>query len=251
MILSVKPVYVTLFALIPALPGMAARFWLLHAGTDDKGLLNAGHPGSIASVAMTVIAAVTLLLLTRHLYTPAGQARAFPASRLSTAGAAAGVVGIGIAAWNTMYLAGGFVRLVMLLLGIAATVCAGLLAVSRSRGLRPGLVLRSCITVFFMMYLVLQYRAWSAEPQLQRYLFQLLALLGIALANYYRACVECGQNQTRALVLSSQMAMFLCLMAIPGCSLWPCYAALAVWMALDTYAPVPLRRRRNGANPEA
>ena len=225
--LNLKPIGISLIALCLALPCFAARLWLFSTGTDSKGLFPSAHPGSILSVVLTIVSILILFALTRNIPNLSGK-RNFPASVPALIGGLCGTAGIALT----------------ILVGIAAVVASVLLALHRYKNQASSILLRSCVILFFMLYLVLLYRPWSGEPQMQYYLFQTLALLGVALTNYYRICTEHGQKGTRAFVFVGQATVLLCCAATAGCDRLAIMLAFALWMLLDTCDPPQAKRQR-------
>ena len=91
-----------------------------------------------------------------------------------------------------------------------------------------------------MVRLVSHYRHWSTDPQLQDYCFQLLAIVFLMLATYYRAAFDVDMGRRRPLVICHLAAVyFCCLSLIDGSSL--CYyLPLIAWIFTDLCNLAPL-----------
>ena len=87
-------------------------------------------------------------------------------------------------------------------------------------------------TVYLMAHLISQYRQWSAEPQLQNYLFQVLGSVFLMVACYHRTCLELLGGKLRWYVFFNQGALLLCIYSL-NTQLWPFYLAMGLWTLFD------------------
>lgn len=215
-----------------ALGGLAAmvlRFWLLKAGLDDRGLLVTSHLGSVLSYGLCFGLPITLLALLWK----DKPALHFAASPLTAAGFFALAVGLAFAGWKllavtvlTMHLATG-------IFGIAGALCAVVAGVYALKGYKTHPLFFCPGALFFACFLYCRYQQWSGEPELQRYVFQLLSAVLSMLALYQRSALAVNIGSSKRYLLWSRSAVLMCLAAIPGSQLPLLWIAMAVFFALD------------------
>ena len=219
-------------AAVFALGGVAAmllRFWLLKAGVDDRGLLVTGHLGYILSYILCFALPVTLFFVLgkqkRHLH--------FAPTILSAVGFFVQAIGFGIAAWTLLSYTTLAMRTVTGVFGIAAALCCVVAGIYAIRGYRTHPLFFCPGALFFACFLFCRYQQWSAEPELQRYVFQLAAAVVSMFALYQRSALGVKMGSPRQYVLWSRSAVLLCLAAIPGSQLPLLWLCIAISFALD------------------
>lgn len=160
--------------------GLGLDWLLFRFGTDSRGLLVPGFP---AGILLTAISLAYLAFMwfqvgsTEQLGT-----RYLPWLQILTTVCAA--CGICVLSQNTLRDGNDTFSLVISCLGfLAAAAMAASAFVSRIRF--PALVLSS---LYFAMHSVLRYRLYSADPQLQDYIFPLLAEITMMLYFHHLAC---------------------------------------------------------------
>ena len=84
------------------------------------------------------------------------------------------------------------------------------------------------------MHLIDNYRGWSSQPQLQKYLFDLLASLSLTFFSYCDAARMVSLGKPRTRIFSGLCAVYFCLAAIPGSPKFTVlYALCALWALTD------------------
>ena len=208
---------------------MLLRFWLLNAGVDASGLLIRGHLGYILSYVLSFALPVCFLVLLGK-----GQRKLhFSPTALTAVGFFAQAIGFTFAAWKlltstslVMHTATGFFGI----LGAIFAVIAGIYAI---RGYRTHPLFFCAGALFFACFLFCRYQQWSAEPELQRYVFQLLAAVLSMVSLYQRSALIVNEGSGKRYLLWSRSAITMCLAAIPGSQLPLLWIAMAVFFALD------------------
>ncbi len=212
------------------LVSLCVRQWLLSSGTDKKGLLTAGHPGTILSLLLLVACVCVLCLALRQ-----RQVYRFRNSPLSIASMVIFAIGYFCAAWKLLASRGQALSVIAGILGILSAVCALFLAFALYRKLRLHPLVYCPFVLFFMFFLVCRYQQWSGEPELQRYLFQMLSVVSLMLSAYHRAALEADKKGARIYLLASRAAVFFCIAAIPGSAYGILYGCAAVAIILDGF----------------
>lgn len=219
-------------AAIFALGGIAAmllRFWLLGSGEDDRGLLVTGHLGYILSYILCLGLPIALLLLLRK----EKRQLHFAPNPLSSVGFFVQAVGFGIAAWTLLSYTTLVMRTATGIFGLVAALCAVVSGVYALRGYRTHPLFFCPGALFFACFLFCRYQQWSAEPELQRYIFQLAAAVASMFALYQRSALGLNMGSGKLYLLWSRSAILLCLSAIPGSQLPLLWLCMAMSFALD------------------
>lgn len=218
-------------AAIFALGGLAAmllRFWLLKTGVDDRGLLITEHLGSILSYVLCLglpIAFAFLLGKKQNLH--------FTPNPLASVGFFIQAVGFGLAAWTLLSYTTLAMRTAAGVFGLLAAVCAVVAGIYAIRGYKIHPLFFCPGALFFACFLFCRYQQWSAEPELQRYVFQLAAAVVSMFALYQRSALGVNIGSSKQYLLWSRSAILLCLAAIPGSQLPPLWLSITMSFALD------------------
>jgi len=192
---------------------MALRFGLYAAALDEKNLLMPGH---ILSVLVWVSAAAAAGVITLGI---AGQKRSnwrddnMPPSIRGALGA----VVLGIAIGVTVWVQGAPVTVVEKLrsiFGLVSVPCLLYAAFCRAKGVRPFFVCHGCVCVFFALYLIAGYGTWSANPQLQDYVFAMLSCVTLALFAYQQTAMDVGMGNGRLQYAFGLLAGYLGIAAV-------------------------------------
>lgn len=211
--------------------GLALRIWL-YAGTDEKGLLPAGHPAEIALFILTALTLGILFLATRELK-PRRIHKKFV--RLSS-GCAYLLAGLGLILTALLKLTGSTTSLAWV--AKAASLVGGLvllyMALLKASGKRLPYWLNATLTVVLMLDTVAQCQTWGAVPQLQAYFFPLLASIFLILSAYEKTVYTARQTSTNKLAFFSQAALFFCCLSL-NTQQWPLYFGMLFWAAAQLY----------------
>lgn len=222
--------------LVLGLVGLLLRFWQGSSGMDKTGLFVASHPANILLWILTV-AAMALLVLGAW-KGPKVLRRKFPASL----GAALGcfMAGGGILIANILELAesSDSVTRISSILGVLASLGLFYMGLRRKNGRRSSMAALTAVMLYFMTHLVVQYRHWSAEPQLQHYLAPLLASVFLMLFAYHRSALDVTGKSFRLYIFYNLAALFFCCLSL-NTDTWMFYGAMALWTATDLHIPLP------------
>lgn len=220
------PVFYYLFALL-GLGAMGLQFWYLQVGADSKGLLRQ-HPAAIATWVLLACALVFTFLLARYTRIP-------NFSKGVRAGGAAlaaifTAIGAGVFAYRENYL--------LFVLCALSAVSAVYILWAYSAGKKPHYAAYSLFAVCFMFYLISRYQAWSAEPEITRYVYKILALVCMMMVFYQQSAIRAGKGRFCSYFFWHGMTLFLSLTAVPSSANPALYLAAALWLLVDP-APRP------------
>lgn len=204
-----------------------ARVWYLSSAVDYKGLL-VPHAGNIISWILTaaaILSCLLLVLLRKPKIT-------FEHAALTYGSTAAYALALGSVA-GQLLTAGSLLNMIGGILALVSALCAVLQLVYRLSGKSvPGLC-RFPLIAFFLIYLLCAYQQWSTQPQTTLYVFQLLALVCLAVHAYHRAALTMHMGSHSIYLICLGLAVFFCLAAVPGDSNWMFYLFMAPAVMLD------------------
>lgn len=230
-------------------PAMGFMILLMTTGLDDRNLFIPGHYAGILVWLLTAAMAVLLGLSLNRLGGRAKYNRMFPASTpaaIGILGAAAACLWSG---WQILTDNAGPMEIVSGILGLLSAAALVYLAWCRFRGLRGSFLLWACAAVFLMLRLMFSYRIWSAQPELLRYCFPLLASVCVTLGFYYRTAFGVGLGDRRMYLLFTQMGAFLCLVTL-GSGFDMFYAGMLLWCVGDLTNLRPMKTGRRERLPQ-
>ena len=228
------------------LPAVAVLFsaaaWFLRrelyaAALDSKGLLLSGHPLETALWAVVLGGGLALVLAASQLkgsdlygdnFTPS--IPAFCGNALMCATVLAMVL------YQVLPMSEK-VNLVWKALGFLTAPGLLWVAICRSMGKKPFFGVHGGLCVFLLLYLISRYQGWSGNPQMQDYVFELLASVALILFSYYCTAFEADSGSRRMQLATGLLAVLLCGAAIP-CSEFPnLYICGLIWAATDLCCP--------------
>ena len=180
---------------------------------DETGLLKTGTALEWGIYALT---ALSLLLFAMAARKPA-EMELTPNSASAAVGQCIGGLGLG---WTALRYPGemsGLLGNLWRILGIASAFCLIWSAWCTFRRKNAPFLLSLVPCLFWLTHLIDNYRGWSGQPQLQSYLFALLATMAMTLFTYYTAAGAVGLGKPRRLKFTALAAGYLCAAAaMPG-----------------------------------
>lgn len=176
---------------------------------DEKGLLIARHPLSAALWAVVFAGALLIVLAVWKLDGSNLYEDNFTASAPALLGHA--FMGVTVLMMGLLYpfSLGGAIGLLWKGLGI---LCGGGMIWSgfrRKQGKMPFFGIHAALCLFLLLYLVSRYQGWSGNPQLQDYVFELLALAALVLFSYQCAAFEAGMGSRRMQLMTGLFVLLL------------------------------------------
>ncbi len=210
-------------------------------GVDSRGLLVKYTFPHIALLAITFLVIILLIVLTARLKQASKYAFNFPSSPLGAMGAAIAAGGFILASTLLLIADNSTFAALTAILGYVGAVSLGFLSYFRHKGIRPAFAFSAIICIFFLVRLIYCYRLWSANPQLQDYLFPLLANIGAMLACYHGAAFSDGASSRRLHTLYHLATIYCAIVSLPHCDNPIFYAAITIWMLsnLCNLTPMP------------
>ena len=220
--------HIDLLTLAVAAIGILLRFWHLGTGVDENGLYPANH---IAWTLLLFLSAalVIVLFLTAGF---AGKSRSYSGNFSASLPGAVGyaLAGCAMVLSSIGYLTGESLMLYTLtgILGLLSAAALILGGWCRWKGRRPHFLVFALPCVFFALRLFCTGHIWGDEPELHRYLLGFFANIMCTLATYqlWAFAVNLG-NRSKSL-LCSLLAIYLCLVAVPGSNDGVFYLAMAI-----------------------
>ena len=222
--------HIDLITLAVAVIGILLRFWHLGAGVDAKGLYPAGHMGWILLLILSAALAVVLFLVAGL----AGKSRSYSANFSPSL---SGAVGYALAGCAMMLSAVGYLQgeslalyTVTAVLGLASAAALILGGWYRWKGKRPHFLVFALPCAFLALKLFCTGHVWGDEPELHRFLLDFLANVMCTLATYQLWAFGVNLGNRSKSLLCSLLAIYLCLVAVPGSSEGLFYLAMAIWL---------------------
>ena len=221
----------TLPAVTAGLGGIALilRRLLYLFATDEKGLLAANHPLSIALWVLTAVTLALIALYVRRLDGSNDYPDNFAPSIPAALGHILAATGMAVTVLFSRPSMGGYLGTAWTVLGYATPVCLLLAGFARMRGRKPFFLLHLIPTMFLVIHIIDHYQLWCGNPQLQDYVFTLFGTMALALFSFYTAgfAVDLG---SRRMQLGMGLAAAYLSMAELACSQQPyLYLGGIVW----------------------
>lgn len=199
---------------------------------DETGLLKTGTALEWGVYALTALSALLFAMAAKK------QMDLTPNSASAAVGQCIGGLGLG---WTALRYPGempGLLGNLWRILGIASAFCLIWSAWCTCRRENTPFLLSLVPCLFWLTHLIDNYRGWSGQPQLQSYLFALLATISMVLFTYHTAGETVDMGKPRMRCFSALSAGFLCLAAILGPDkTQPLWLSCAIWAVTSLYAP--------------
>lgn len=177
-----------------------SRNGLYQAGVDERGLLTPGRPEAIYLAVLT-LAAVVLCFLNKE---PEESRFRAGDSYIWFAAALLWPQSLPDTAVSTM-------RLLFALSRYIGALLAAALAYFAYRKKKPVFGLSAGLCICFILRLVASYQVWSRDPQIQDYLFELLACLCLTAFFYQQTALEAGLGSKTWRLCFAFLGCYLCL----------------------------------------
>lgn len=218
--------WIPLLALLSGLVCAGLRWLLFRNHTDARGLLETGTLVETGIFLLTGLCLVLFALAARRGW--AGE------NKLAAPGQVLGGLGIFLTALGNSGQMAGPVGTLWKILGLAAGICLIVQCVCTLKKRKVPFLLPLAVCVFFLLHLIDNYRGWSSQPQLQKYLFDLLGILSLTFFSYCDAARKVSLGKPKTRIFAGLCAVYFCLAAIPGTPEFTVlYALCALWALTD------------------
>lgn len=221
--------------------GLYLQTWLYATGVDKSGLLRNDHPANILLLILTAAVMAVMIFYLHGVRDIPAYRYLFPQSLPAAIGCMVAAAGVVVTVIMELVQSPDTISLISCVLGFLTAASLISTGICRQKRKRPNYYLHFAITAYLMIHVVSQYRTWSSEPQLQMYVFQLLASVFLMLCCYYRTLLDTGVNNRRRYVFFNYCALFFCCLSLVSRQ-WLFYASMAVWMASEQCSLAPRRR---------
>ena len=213
------------------------RRQLYAVALDGKGLLLTGHPLETALWAVVLGGALLFILAASRLGGTNLYEDNFHPSLLAFCSNAFLSATVMTMALNHVLPLSEKVNLAWRVLGFLTA--PGLLWVSicRSMGKKPFFGVHGALSVFLLLHLISRYQLWSGNPQLQDYVFELLAFVALILFSYHCTAFEADMGSRRMQLATGLLTILLCGAAIPYSDFPNLYICGLIWAATDLCCP--------------
>ena len=205
-----------------------SRNGLYQAGMDERGLLTPGRP-EVIYLAVLTLAAVVLCFLNKE---PEESRFRAGDSYIWFAAALLWPQSLPDTAASTM-------RLLFALSRYIGALLAAALAYFAYRKKKPVFGLSAGLCICFILRLVASYQVWSRDPQIQDYIFALLACLCLTAFFYQQTALEAGLGSKIWRLRFAFLGCYLCFAASVDTEVNCFYTYAAFGLLTEALAPAP------------
>lgn len=221
--------YANLMVLGAGAAGMLLMLWLYSAGTDERGLYPANHPGWILLWILTGLVVVTMWLLSRQAGLGRSYRQNFPASMSAALGCLAGAVGMLTGALHA-FEDKDLLHILTGICGVGGCLSLAWGGFCRFQGMKSRLPVHILPCFFFALELFVLGQAFGAEPEMCRYLYRFFASVALVLACYWLWSFDVGLGRRPISLFWCLVAGYCSLIAVAGLDQWLLYGGTAIWM---------------------
>ena len=240
---SLKNQILPWIALVLGLPAMTSLWAVFTFGSDEKNLILPFHISIPAVWLLTAAMVGGTVFLLWDLTDTKGHRNLFPDSRLAALGTLVAGLCILATVIESLTAMNEPIRILSGILKLAAGFALLHLAWCRWKNVRGSFLAWSAVTAYMLLRIMFEYRSWSVEPQLLRYLFPLLASVCMILAMYHRTAFALRMGSRKQFLFFSQVGAFCCLLALVA-EPAPFYFGMALWAMTDRCSLKAVKSRK-------
>jgi hypothetical protein len=212
---------------------MVLRRQLYLTAVDVKGLLLRSTPLEIILLALTGAAFALIFLGLKNDRGSSVYEENYMASVPAGLGHVAAATGFFMLIRGSVPAMVGVLNLIWKPLGMAAAVCLILAGVLRLLGKKPFFLPHVAVCLFFLVHIVTRYQLWSANPQMQDYVFALLGAMALMFFGFYNASQEAELGNQRMKLGMGLAAVYLCLAELARSSCPALYLGGILWVLTE------------------
>lgn len=231
--------------------GLSGALWqqMLKSCLDSKGLLLFPNLPGVLVLLITLAVTAAVILITRTLGGSNRYADNFGPSLTGGITAFAAAAAILLLMLSEMGTQQDILSSIWLVLGFLSVPAMALTGLSRIRGNRPNFLLHGIVCAFFGIHMANAYRAWSSNPQMADYFFQLFACAGLTLTAYYHTAFDAGMGRRRRQLAVSLLTAYCCLVSLGSQDLF--FFACGLWSGANLcfFQPQPRRPKPTEEEP--
>lgn len=232
--------WLLLTAFASGIAALLLRRRLYAVAVDGKGLLTSNHPLSIALWGVVLISAVLITVGVRKLDGSAVYEDNFSPSSAAEAGHCFMGACILLMVLSNEFALSGIIGTVWKVLGFLSAPAMVWAGICRRKGTKPFFGIHAAVCLFLLLYVISRYQGWSGNPQLQDYVFDLMAAVALILFSYHCAAFEAGMGKRRSQLITGLLAVVLCGGALAvGTGYTGLYVGGGVWAATNLCALTP------------
>ena len=226
---------------------LCLRRLLYAVAVDENNLLPVLHPLEILLWLVTFLGTALVIMLVWRKKGSNRYEDNFSASVPAAAGTVLAAAAIGLTAVLKDAGMPGFLGLMWRGLGILSAGAMLFAAWCRYQGQRPPFLLHGVVCVFFAVHMVSHYQAWSGNPQLQDYFYDLGGIMLLMLFAYYQTAFDTDSGNRRMQLAAGLLAALWSFTAVSRTEFPLLYAACGIWALTDLCTLTPVSRRNMGA----
>lgn len=215
--------------LASGLAGLLLQKLAYVAALDEKGLLIPFHPVELSLWLLSLGAFALVLSVVMPLKGTGAYQVNFPASHLGAAGQYVMAAALLLTVLIREPAMGGTLSVLWWWFGILAALSMIWTGTCRLKGRVPGIAYHLPLCVFLALHIVLHYQSWSSTPQLQDYLFHMLAGLTLLFFAYYHTAFAAGLGKRRLLLTVGLLAIYFGTVALADSPYRELHAAGVFW----------------------
>ncbi len=193
---------------------------------DDRGLLMTGRPEVIYLAVLTLAAVVLCFLIQEPEKTR--PSHAIPYTWFATA-----------MLWPQSVSSAGAMKPLLIVSQAAGAVLAAAMVYFAIQKKKPVFGLSAGLCVCMILRLVASYQVWSRDPQIQDYVFALLACLCLTAFFYQQTALEAGLGSKIWRLRFAFLGCYLCFAASGGTEINCFYTYAAFGLLTEALAPAP------------
>ena len=203
-----------------------SRNGLYQAGVDERGLLTPGRPEAVYLVVLTLAAVVLCFLVKEPEKTR--PSHVIPYTWFTTA-----------MLWPQSLFSAASMKPLLIVSQAVGAVLAAAMVYFAIRKKKPVFGLSAGLCVCMILRLVAYYQVWSRDPQIQDYIFELLACLCLTAFFYQQTALEAGLGSKIWRLRFAFLGCYLCFAASSAPEISYFYTYAAFGLLTEAMAPAP------------